>query len=181
MRLMRTATLLLGAALCCTLVLSAANAQAQSVERTIHVAPFGANGARYVYVPFDVPRGAARVHVSYEYAREGGANTLDLGVFDSRPDGPGPSVSARGFRGWSGGRRSEFSVTRGEATPGYLAGELPAGRWRVVLGLYKVMPAGVDVKVKVVVETEDKGPGRRPSASRRTHNTAGASGRSTGV
>jgi uncharacterized protein YaaQ len=115
---------------------------AQTVERVFHVAPFNAKGERYVYVPFDVPRGAARVRVSYDYPREGGANTIDIGVFD-----------ARGFRGWSGGRRSEFFVTRAEATPGYLAGELPAGRWRVILGLYKVAPAGVDVKVKVSVET----------------------------
>jgi hypothetical protein len=142
-------------------------AQAQSpknthtVERVVRVAPFGADGARYVYVPFDVPRGAARVHVSYEYAREGGANTLDLGVFDARSDGP--EVSARGFRGWSGGRRSEFFITRAEATPGYLAGELPAGRWRVVLGLYKVAPAGVDVKVKITVETGEAGTRRRAS------------------
>src|SRR5215207_4924038 len=175
MRLMRTATRLLLAALCCAPAAGAAYAQApknvRTFERVVHVAPFGAGGARYVYVPFEVPRGAARVHVSYEYAREREANTLDLGVFDSRPDGPGPSVSARGFRGWSGGRRSEFSITRGEATPGYLAGELPAGRWRVVLGLYKVAPAGVDVKVRVTVETGERGAGGRVSGPRRAANT----------
>ncbi|HEX8339222.1 MAG TPA: CehA/McbA family metallohydrolase [Pyrinomonadaceae bacterium] len=163
---------LLGAALCCALAAAAARAQAppragqtQTVERVVRVAPFGARGERYVYVPFDVPRRAARVSVSYEYAREGGANTLDLGVFDARSGGP--AVGARGFRGWSGGRRSEFFITREEATPGYLAGDLPAGRWHVVLGLYRVAPAGVDVKVKVVVETGRTGTRRRPSAPRR--------------
>lgn len=139
---------------------------AQTIERVVRVEPFGAGGGRYVYVPFDVPRGAVRVSVSYEYAREGGANTLDLGVFDARSDGPGREASARGFRGWSGGRRSEFFITREEATPGYLAGDLPAGRWRVVLGLYRVAPAGVDVKVKVVVETEEEGAGVRAGARR---------------
>lgn len=175
-----TATrLLILVCLCCALVITAAHAQSsknmqtQTVERVVHVAPFGADGARYVYVPFEVPRGAARIHVSYEYAREGGANTLDLGVFDARSDGPGPSVSAHGFRGWSGGRRSEFFITRAEATPGYLAGALPAGRWRVVLGLYKVAPAGVDVKVKIVVETGVKGTGTRASTPRRTTGSAG--------
>src|SRR5215203_2781596 len=98
MRLMRTATRLLVAALCCALAAAAAYAQtpratqSQTVERVIHVAPFGAGGARYIYVPFGVPRGAVRVHVSYDYAREGGANTLDLGVFDARADGPGREV-----------------------------------------------------------------------------------------
>jgi hypothetical protein len=184
-RRLTTATcLLVHAALCCALA-AAANGQApqanhtQTIERVVHVAPFGAGGERYVYVPFDVPRRAARVHVSYDYARAGGANTLDLGVFDARSDGPGAAVGARGFRGWSGGRRSEFFITREEATPGYLAGELPAGRWRVVLGLYRVAPAGVDVKVKVVIETEEKGPGHRAAGPRRAHNTAGTSGRST--
>lgn len=171
--MMRTATSLLVAVLCCAL---AAHAQApkntQTVERVVHVAPFGADGARYVYVPFEVPRGAVRVHVSYEYAREGGANTLDLGVFDARADGPGREMSARGFRGWSGGRRSEFFITQAEATPGYLAGELPAGRWRVVLGLYKIAPAGVDVKVKISVETGERVARGRASTLRSAAGTA---------
>src|ERR1044072_9216853 len=132
--------------LCCTLTFTAAGAQTHTVERVIHVAPFGEKGERYVYVPFNVPRGATRVRVSYEYPRASGAHTIDIGVFD-----------ARGFRCWSGGRRSEFSISREEATPGYLAGALPAGRWRVVLGLYKVAPAGVDVKIKIVVETQASG------------------------
>ena len=172
-----TTRILVQAALCCALA-AAANAQprptarAQTTERVVRVEPFGADGERYVYVPFDVPRGAARVSVSYDYAREGGANTLDLGVFDSRSDGPGRGVSARGFRGWSGGRRSEFFISRDEATPGYLAGEIPAGRWRVILGLYKVAPAGVDVKIKIVVETEVRRAGRRARAGAATRGAA---------
>ncbi|HEX7317223.1 MAG TPA: CehA/McbA family metallohydrolase [Pyrinomonadaceae bacterium] len=161
MRVTRTATRLLVAALCCALAFVAVNARAskstqtQTVERVVHVAPFRAGESRYVYVPFDVPRGASRVHVSYEYPREGGANTLDLGVFDARFGGT--DADSRGFRGWSGGRRAEFFISRDEATPGYLAGELPAGRWRVVLGLYRVAPSGVDVKIKITVETEEAG------------------------
>jgi hypothetical protein len=173
---MTTATrLLIPVLLCCALAV-ATEAQTpqhtKTIERVVHVAPFDAGGSRYVYVPFEVPRGTVRVHVSYDYAREGGANTLDLGVFDARADGPGPSVSARGFRGWSGGRRSEFFITRAEATPGYLAGELPAGRWRIILGLYRVAPAGVDVKVRVSVETAERATGRRTSSPRPGANTA---------
>ncbi|MFL6332527.1 MAG: CehA/McbA family metallohydrolase [Pyrinomonadaceae bacterium] len=152
--------------LCVSVLNGALCAQAQSpqstqtVERVVHVAPLAPDDERYVYVPFEVPRGAARINVSYEYAREGGANTIDLGLFD-----------ARGFRGWSGGRRSEFFITRAEATPGYLPGALPAGRWRVVLGLYKVAPAGVDVKVKISIETGEAGPGRRAPTPRTTRRT----------
>ncbi|MBV8858971.1 MAG: PHP domain-containing protein [Acidobacteria bacterium] len=144
---------------------------AQTFERTLHVAPLTPNGERYVYVPFDVPRGAVRVAVAYDYAREGGANTIDLGVFDARSDGPGREVSARGFRGWSGGRRPEFFISREEATPGYLAGELPAGRWRVILGLYKVAPAGVDVKIKISIETGGRRAGSRTAARPTTRGT----------
>ncbi|HJQ35418.1 MAG TPA: CehA/McbA family metallohydrolase [Pyrinomonadaceae bacterium] len=150
--------LLIHAALCCALVAAAAHAQTrqtartQTVERVVHVAPPAAGASRYVYVPFDVPRGAVRVGVAYDYAREGGANTIDLGVFDSRFGGA--DTDARGFRGWSGGRRGEFFITRAEATPGYLPGPLTAGTWRIILGLYKVAPAGVDVKFRIFVETE---------------------------
>ncbi|HEX8189580.1 MAG TPA: hypothetical protein VF586_14585, partial [Pyrinomonadaceae bacterium] len=178
MSLTKTATRLLSAALCCALAAGAANAQGakrgQTIERVVHVAPLAPNGARYLYVPFDVPRGASRVTVAYDYPREGGANTLDLGVFDARADGPGRGASGRGFRGWSGGRRPEFFISPEEATPGYLAGGLPAGRWRVVLGLYKVAPAGVDVKVRVTVETGRASPGRRAPVPGRA---AGAAGR----
>lgn len=154
--------------------LNAAHAQSSqaghtvTVERVVRVAPPGARGSRYVYVPFDVPRGAVRVGVSYDYRREGGANTLDLGVFDPRSGGPRGGVSARGFRGWSGGRRPEFFITREEATPGYLAGELFAGRWRVILGLYKVAPAGVDVKLKITIETGGPAARTRPPTRPRT-------------
>jgi hypothetical protein len=147
---MPTATrLLICATLCCAFALHAT--RAQTIERVVHVAPPGADGSRYVYVPFDVPRGAARVAVSYSYEREGGANTIDIGVFDARSSGS--DADPRGFRGWSGGRRSEFFITRREATPGYLPGALPAGTWHVILGLYKVAPAGVDVSFKINIET----------------------------
>jgi len=157
------------ALLCSVLTFTAAHAQSskntQTIEQVVRVLPSKAGASRYAYVPFDVPRGAVRVRVSYEYPRANGANTIDLGVFD-----------ARGFRGWSGGRRSEFFVSREEATPGYLAGELPPGRWRIILGLYMVAPAGVDVKVRIVVETSRAalGPVRTAAAPRRPETHGGA-------
>jgi hypothetical protein len=65
----------------------------------------------------------------------------------------GSDTDPRGFRGWSGGRRSEFFVSRDEATPGYMRGDLPAGKWRIILGLYRVAPKGVDVSFKIDIET----------------------------
>ena len=129
------------------------NVQARTFERVVHLAPPGTHDSRYAYVPFDVPAHTARISVSYKYERDNGANTIDIGLFDTRSTGS--DSDPRGFRGWSGGRRSEFFVSREEATPGYLPGDLPAGTWRIILGLYRVAPTGVDVSLKIGIETEE--------------------------
>ncbi len=120
--------------------------------RIVHINPPGANDSRYTYVPFDVPARASRVHIAYDYDRANGVNTLDLGLFDARFSGR--DDDSRGFRGWSGGRRSEIFVSRTEAEYGYLPGALPAGTWRVILGLYRVAPAGVDVTINITIKTD---------------------------
>jgi hypothetical protein len=134
--------------------------QPPTIERSIHLAPPGANDSRYAYVPFDVPAQARRISISYQYDRADGANTIDIGLFDARSTGS--DTDPRGFRGWSGGRRSEFFVSRDEATPGYMRGDLPAGKWRIILGLYRVAPAGVDVSFKISIETAEN---RSPSTA----------------
>ena len=140
--------------------------QAPAFERIVHVRAPSENDSRYLYIPFDVPAHAVKIHASYQYDRANGANTIDIGLFDARSTGA--DTDPRGFRGWSGGRRSEFFVSRDEATPGYLRGPLPAGKWRIILGLYRIAPAGVDVLVKVEIETSNKrppisaGPSRKP-------------------
>jgi hypothetical protein len=143
------------------------NTQSRTIERLVHINPPGASDSRYAYVPFDVPPQAARISVSYQYDRAGEANTIDIGLFDAGSSGS--DTDPRGFRGWSGGRRSEFFISRDEATPGYLPGPLPAGTWRIILGLYKIAPAGMDVSLKIVIETEGSLSSSAPSrASRKT-------------
>lgn len=100
---------------------------------------------RYAYLPFEIPAGTKSFTLTYEYDRKNGANVLDLGVFDSNFDGSEQSI--RGFRGWSGGRRGTIFISEDAATNGYLPGKLPSGTWRVILGIYKVVPEGVEVKV----------------------------------
>ena len=123
-----------------------------TVERRIHINPPDPNDSRYYYVPFDVPTHAVRIKVSYQYDRAQETNTIDIGLFDARFSGN--DTDPRGFRGWSGGRRSELFVSPDEATPGYLRGPLPAGKWRVIFGLYRVAPAGVDISLKIEIETQ---------------------------
>ena len=126
---------------------------AQTFEKKIDIPPLGENSQRYFYVPFEVPRGAKSLSVSYEYDKKGGANVLDLGVFDSCVS---PTNSdACGFRGWSGGRRNVIFISETAATNGYLAGKLTNGNWRVILGLYKIAPEGAAVIVKIKINEVD--------------------------
>ncbi len=108
----------------------------------------------YLYLPFDVPAGAERIGVRYAF--EAGS-ILDLGLFDPEVR---PFPSTTGFRGWSGSARREAFVSATEATPGYIAGPLQAGRWQVVLGLALVDDGGCDYRV--TVEVTAGSPGAEP-------------------
>ncbi len=122
-------------------------AQAQTFEKTVSIPQPKAGANRYVYLPFDVPAKTKSLTLSYQYDRKDGANVLDLGLFDARFDGTEANV--KGFRGWSGGRRNTIFIAENTAANGYISGKLPAGTWRVILGLYKVAPEGVEVKITV--------------------------------
>src|SRR5689334_22137569 len=120
----------------------------------------------YAYIPFDLPQPARRLHVRYVYSdpissdeTEGG-NVIDLGIFDPRgAEFPG----GLGFRGWSGSARCEFSLSPTGATPGYLPGPLPAGRYQVILGLYRVWSAGADYEIYVEAELDETAPTTFPA------------------
>ena len=83
------------------------------------------------YVEVEVPPGTRALRVELDYDRQAGV--LDLGCL-----GPG------GFRGWSGGARDRFTIGATAATPGYLAGELEPGLWRVIVGPYQLPPDGLE-------------------------------------
>lgn len=77
----------------------------------------------YVYLPVEVPPGVREIAVSYTYDRPTtppgtAGNACDIGIFDER----GTELGGRGFRGWSGGARTEFFLRADDATPGYLPG-----------------------------------------------------------
>lgn len=100
---------------------------------------------RYVNIPFDVPAGTTRVEIDLEYDKANGENVVDLGLLE-----PGSlALGTPAFRGWTGGERSTIFVSAVDATPGYWPGPIPAGKWHVGLGLYKVGVKGVDVAVTV--------------------------------
>jgi hypothetical protein len=106
--------------------------------------------APWHYLPVEVAPGTAGLRVELEYERAEGT-VLDLGCLG--PDG---------FRGWSGSARESFVITRDAATPGYLAGELEAGRWQVMIGLPHVPPDGV--RYRLTAEALPEGSGLLPAA-----------------
>ncbi|MFG2820030.1 CehA/McbA family metallohydrolase [Kitasatospora sp. NPDC048365] len=118
----------------------------------------------FVYLPFEVPPGVREIAVSYSYDRPTvpagtPGNACDIGIFDER----GTALGGRGFRGWSGGFRKEFAISRSAATPGYLPGPVRPGTWQVVLGPYQVAPQGLEYRVEVVLRFGAPGPEFTPS------------------
>lgn len=116
--------------------------------------------ADWHYLPFRVPAGVSEIEVEYDYdPTDTGAglsyNVVDIGIFD--PGGKGLG-NAEGFRGWSGGARRRFRITRTRATPGYIAGPITEGRWHILLGPYLIVPPGTPYKVVVTLHFERPGP-----------------------
>ncbi|KMS74025.1 phosphoesterase [Streptomyces leeuwenhoekii] len=115
----------------------------------------------FVYVPVEVPAGVREIRVAYSYDRPPvpagtPGNALDIGLFDER----GTELGGRGFRGWSGGARTEFFVRADEATPGYLPGPVREGTWHIALGPYTVAPQGLSYELTVTLVYGE--PGRTP-------------------
>ncbi|WP_338699073.1 CehA/McbA family metallohydrolase [Streptomyces sp. Q6] len=118
----------------------------------------------FVYLPVEVPRGVREIRVSYTYTKAtvpAGTqnNALDIGLFDER----GTALGGKGFRGWSGGARTEFFVRADDATPGYIPGPVRAGTWHIALGPYTVAPEGLPYEVTVTLTHGASGATPRPS------------------
>ncbi|MFF1482886.1 CehA/McbA family metallohydrolase [Streptomyces sp. NPDC058301] len=133
-------------------------------ERTRVVAGTLPPGAPdFVYLPVEVPRGVREIAVSYTYEKAtvpAGTqnNALDIGIFDER----GTELGGRGFRGWSGGARTEFFIRADAATPGYIPGPVRAGTWHIALGPYTVAPQGLPYTVTITLKSGERGTTPKP-------------------
>lgn len=78
----------------------------------------------YVELPFAVPAKISRVTLTFSYTGKDQHTALDLGLIDPE-----------GLRCWSGGNKSLLTVAETEATPSCLPGRLPAGTWKVLIGV----------------------------------------------
>ncbi|CAM5741982.1 CehA/McbA family metallohydrolase [Streptomyces afghaniensis] len=160
----RRALFVTGAAAALTLgsVSFAAAADGEQESRTVRgTLPPGSPD--FVYVPVEVPAGVRELKVAYTYDRPSvpagtTGNALDIGIFDDR----GTELGGRGFRGWSGGARTEFFIRADEATPGYLPGPVREGTWHIALGPYTVAPQGLSYEITITLTYGEPGEAARP-------------------
>ncbi len=94
-----------------------------------------ADSKKHIEHHFDVPTGATYLHITFEHApqRASGAdynNQVSLSLFD--PNG------SRGAR--HNNPDQTIRLSHAEASPGYLPGDLPAGRWNVVIDTHRILP-----------------------------------------
>lgn len=75
-------------------------------------------------VPFEVPAGIAQVRVVFTFEGRDRGVAINLGVTDPQR-----------FRGWGGGTKYAFTIGEAFATPSFLPGPVPAGRWRFALSV----------------------------------------------
>ena len=113
------------------------------IEFEVHVDRSIKERSPFFEIPVHVPKGVTRIDVSFQYDKSDDC-LIDIGILDSTAtDFP----TRRGFRGWSGGARDHFFIARDSATPGYYAGEIPEGKWKILLGLYILPAEGASIKL----------------------------------
>ncbi|HTV06545.1 MAG TPA: CehA/McbA family metallohydrolase [Acidobacteriaceae bacterium] len=83
----------------------------------------------YVEVPFQVPAGVERLTLTFHYTERDQHTALDLGLEDPVH-----------LRCWSGGNKSVLTVSIADATPSCLPGLIPAGTWKVLIGVPNIRP-----------------------------------------
>lgn len=118
----------------------------------------------FVYLPVEVPAGVRELKVAYSYEKPAvpvgtQGNALDIGIFDER----GTALGGKGFRGWSGGARTEFFIRADDATPGYLPGPVREGTWHIALGPYTVAPQGLPYEITITLAYGEPSPAVKPT------------------
>ena len=109
----------------------------------------GTDHQTYKPVTFDVPPGVTRLTVAFDYTGKDQKTVVDIGLMDPQR-----------FRGWSGGNKRGFTLAVEDATPSYLPGPLPAGRWTLLLGVPNTRAATVaSYEARIFLERTPGAPG----------------------
>ncbi|MDA1305943.1 MAG: CehA/McbA family metallohydrolase [Acidobacteria bacterium] len=109
---------------------------------------------------FDVPTGITRLDFTFTHAHKEVGAQLEVGVFDPTR-----------FRGTSRFSKTDFYIADGHATPSYHAGSLPAGRWRISLGIPALGPAP-QVEWQVTVKMSARSPHLAPAQAQAATGTS---------
>jgi hypothetical protein len=108
--------------LACALVTS--HAQAPQPDLVLQGEVKGIQHKTYFETPFDVPADVHRISVDFTYTGKDQHTALDLGIADPER-----------FRGSSGGNKSHFTISDSDATPSYLPGAIPPGKWKLLIAV----------------------------------------------
>ncbi|MEK7724855.1 MAG: CehA/McbA family metallohydrolase, partial [Acidobacteriota bacterium] len=127
--------------------LCAFSTNAQIIEQAVKLQPPKQGESLFRYVPFEVPQNTKSLSISFDFDKKGGANGLNFGLFET--GFTGKDSDKNGFRGYSGYVRDSIFIAEDKATHGYRAGKISAGKWFVLVGLSKIAPEGVELKLKI--------------------------------
>jgi len=132
------------------LALAFPSSSGQPIEIVLEGTITRADHGTYLVQEFLVPEPLERLEVEYTYTHRGEGTAIDIGIFDPLR-----------FRGWSGSDKTRFFIARDTATPSYVPGDLPAGTWRILLGVPHIRPDHVSrytIRIRLV-------PARSPALS----------------
>jgi len=93
----------------------------------------------YFGIPFTVPPGTHRITITFHNLGRDQHTVLDLGLADPFR-----------FRGQSGGNKDHFTISDTDATPSYLPGAIPPGRWRILVSVPNIR-AGVTSRYRAEI------------------------------
>lgn len=123
------------------------SAQAAPSDLVLEGKVTGSQNKTYFEVPFDVPSGVHRISVDFSYTGKDHKTTLDLGIADPER-----------FRGNSGGNKSHFTISETDATPSYLPGAIPPGKWKLLISVPNIRTGeqdGYRAEIRFNAKAED--------------------------
>src|SRR5436190_12563191 len=95
---------------------------------------------------FEVPAGTARIDVQTSFTEAEQGTALEYGIYDPVR-----------FRGASRFSKTSFFLSRRAATPSYYPGDLPPGKWRLLIGVPSIRD-GVSSRYRMVIRLTPEGP-----------------------
>ncbi len=95
---------------------------------------------------FTVPAGTGRIEVDTSFTHGDQGTALEFGIYDPLR-----------FRGASRFSKKSFFISRTSASPSYHPGDLPAGEWRLLIGVPTIRD-GIESEYRIVVRLTKDGP-----------------------